>query len=300
MRKREKERVSQPEFHDRFQVRRWILVLKIGYETRILLYFLMAVIMFGGGFVPNSGGLISEAVVSTIDVDGGGLVPRSVLPTLMVLLSTIVLLNVYGGYLDFGELEVPLVMILDENAGGLRTSHYMLSLDRKLCNGFEKSLIWNISPPPLSSSFWPLSSVNDFGARHLEGGKINSIDFHGKDDILVTASEDDSVRLYDIANAKIRLLALKTCSDATVDTGVVRLSRAIMNNIRKRSVLLFHHCKMSSLSSSITKFASKYFTSFVDGCVEDDLAVFFFFFKKLHDDLFGPELVVDDEVPCSF
>lgn len=36
----------------------------------------------------------------------------------------------------------------------------------------------------------------------FQGGKINSIDFHRKDDILVTASEDDSVRLYDIANAK--------------------------------------------------------------------------------------------------
>ncbi|KAL5557822.1 hypothetical protein UlMin_034033 [Ulmus minor] len=35
------------------------------------------------------------------------------------------------------------------------------------------------------------------------GGKINSIDFHWKDDILVTASDDDLVRLYDIANAKL-------------------------------------------------------------------------------------------------
>ncbi|KAH7532470.1 protein ANTHESIS POMOTING FACTOR 1 [Ziziphus jujuba] len=35
------------------------------------------------------------------------------------------------------------------------------------------------------------------------GGKVNSIDFHRKDDLLVTASEDDSVRLYDIANAKL-------------------------------------------------------------------------------------------------
>ncbi|RDX85685.1 Protein ANTHESIS POMOTING FACTOR 1, partial [Mucuna pruriens] len=35
------------------------------------------------------------------------------------------------------------------------------------------------------------------------GGKIHSIDFHRKDDLLVTASEDDSVRLYDIANAKL-------------------------------------------------------------------------------------------------
>lgn len=36
----------------------------------------------------------------------------------------------------------------------------------------------------------------------LQVGKINSIDFHRKEDLLVTASEDDSVRFYDIANAK--------------------------------------------------------------------------------------------------
>ena len=35
------------------------------------------------------------------------------------------------------------------------------------------------------------------------GGKINSLDFHRKDDLLVTASDDDSVQLYDIANAKL-------------------------------------------------------------------------------------------------
>ncbi|XP_065879663.1 protein ANTHESIS POMOTING FACTOR 1 isoform X2 [Euphorbia lathyris] len=35
------------------------------------------------------------------------------------------------------------------------------------------------------------------------GGRINSVDFHRKDDLLVTASEDDSVRLYDIASAKL-------------------------------------------------------------------------------------------------
>ncbi|GMH28034.1 hypothetical protein Nepgr_029877 [Nepenthes gracilis] len=34
-------------------------------------------------------------------------------------------------------------------------------------------------------------------------GKINSIDFHRTNDLLVTASDDDSVRLYDIANAKL-------------------------------------------------------------------------------------------------
>ncbi|KAI4387743.1 hypothetical protein MLD38_000149 [Melastoma candidum] len=39
---------------------------------------------------------------------------------------------------------------------------------------------------------------SDFG-----GGTINCVDFHRKDDLLVTASEDDSVRLYDIANAKL-------------------------------------------------------------------------------------------------
>ncbi|CAK9161767.1 unnamed protein product [Ilex paraguariensis] len=34
-------------------------------------------------------------------------------------------------------------------------------------------------------------------------GKINSLDFHRNADLLVAASEDDSVRLYDIANAKL-------------------------------------------------------------------------------------------------
>ncbi|XP_074310810.1 protein ANTHESIS POMOTING FACTOR 1 [Silene latifolia] len=34
------------------------------------------------------------------------------------------------------------------------------------------------------------------------GGKINSIDFHRTNDLLVTTSDDDSVRLFDIVNAK--------------------------------------------------------------------------------------------------
>ncbi|EXB53545.1 Aldehyde dehydrogenase family 3 member I1 [Morus notabilis] len=42
-------------------------------------------------------------------------------------------------------------------------------------------------------------------------------------------------------SSRIRLLALKAYSDATVDTGVVRMSRAIMDSVRKRSVLLLHH-----------------------------------------------------------
>jgi COMPASS component SWD2 len=33
------------------------------------------------------------------------------------------------------------------------------------------------------------------------GGKVNSIDFHRTDDLLVTASDDESIRLYDTANA---------------------------------------------------------------------------------------------------
>ena len=41
-----------------------------------------------------------------------------------------------------------------------------------------------------------------FFDKLLQVGKINSIDFHRKEDLLVTASEDDSVRFYDIANAK--------------------------------------------------------------------------------------------------
>ncbi|PON84248.1 Coatomer beta subunit [Trema orientale] len=46
------------------------------------------------------------------------------------------------------------------------------------------------------------------------GGKINSVDFHRKDDILVTASDDDSVRLYDIANAKIVSLCMSPVNDS--------------------------------------------------------------------------------------
>lgn len=49
----------------------------------------------------------------------------------------------------------------------------------------------------------------------LQVGKINSLDFHRKDDLLVTASEDDSVRLYDIANARFdfcRLYVIKPFS----------------------------------------------------------------------------------------
>ncbi|KAI8533646.1 hypothetical protein RHMOL_Rhmol10G0025700 [Rhododendron molle] len=37
----------------------------------------------------------------------------------------------------------------------------------------------------------------------MQVGKINSVDFHRTADLLITASEDDSVRLYDIANAKL-------------------------------------------------------------------------------------------------
>lgn len=44
--------------------------------------------------------------------------------------------------LDFGELKIPLVMILDKDVGSFRATHYMLSLDRKLCNGFNKSLMY--------------------------------------------------------------------------------------------------------------------------------------------------------------
>ncbi|KAL8528177.1 hypothetical protein ACS0TY_005834 [Phlomoides rotata] len=35
------------------------------------------------------------------------------------------------------------------------------------------------------------------------GGKINSLDFHRSADLLVTASDDDSVRFYDITSAKL-------------------------------------------------------------------------------------------------
>jgi COMPASS component SWD2 len=34
-----------------------------------------------------------------------------------------------------------------------------------------------------------------------QAGKINCLDFHRKDDLLVTSSEDDSIRLYNTASA---------------------------------------------------------------------------------------------------
>lgn len=57
----------------------------------------------------------------------------------------------------------------------------------------------------------PMAEIDDATIRSMAvgavftdyGGKISSIDFHRTDDLLVSASEDDSVRLYDIANAKL-------------------------------------------------------------------------------------------------
>ncbi|KAG5527216.1 hypothetical protein RHGRI_028200 [Rhododendron griersonianum] len=57
----------------------------------------------------------------------------------------------------------------------------------------------------------PLAELDDETVRSMSigavfsdfVGKINSLDFHRTDDLLITASEDDSVRLYDIANAKL-------------------------------------------------------------------------------------------------
>jgi COMPASS component SWD2 len=34
-----------------------------------------------------------------------------------------------------------------------------------------------------------------------QAGKINCLDFHRKDDLLVTSSEDDSIRLYNTSSA---------------------------------------------------------------------------------------------------
>lgn len=50
---------------------------------------------------------------------------------------------------------------------------------------------------------FPISaSKNLISICENQGGKIHSLDFHRKDDLLVTASEDDSVRLFDISNAR--------------------------------------------------------------------------------------------------
>ncbi|KAF9663558.1 hypothetical protein SADUNF_Sadunf17G0063900 [Salix dunnii] len=60
-----------------------------------------------------------------------------------------------------------------------------------------------------------------------KGGKINSVDFDRKDDLLVTASEDDSVRLYDIASAKSNHYVI--CQCMIID--VFATSKAIKPNI---------------------------------------------------------------------
>ncbi|XP_052188210.1 protein ANTHESIS POMOTING FACTOR 1 isoform X2 [Diospyros lotus] len=51
-------------------------------------------------------------------------------------------------------------------------------------------------------------------------GKINSLDFHRTADLLVTASEDDSVRLYDIANAKVVSLCMSPVNDSFMSGSV--------------------------------------------------------------------------------
>lgn len=50
----------------------------------------------------------------------------------------------------------------------------------------------------------PVSGINPLNVSllDLQGGKIHSLGFHRTDDLLVTSSEDDSLRLFDIANAK--------------------------------------------------------------------------------------------------
>lgn len=60
-------------------------------------------------------------------------------------------------------------------------------------------------------SMMPMMEIDDATIRSMAvgavfndyEGKISSLDFHRTDDLLVTASEDDSVRLYDITNAKL-------------------------------------------------------------------------------------------------
>jgi WD40 repeat protein len=42
-----------------------------------------------------------------------------------------------------------------------------------------------------------------------DGRKINSLDFHRTEDRLVTASDDETIRLYDTANAKYVFLLMR-------------------------------------------------------------------------------------------
>ncbi|KAK4781817.1 hypothetical protein SAY86_015919 [Trapa natans] len=85
----------------------------------------------------------------------------------------------------------------------------ILQCDKKVANeprrGSEEQT-WSASMATV-----PITELDEDTVRSMAigavfsdfGGNINSLDFHRKDDLLVTASEDDSVRLYDIVNAKL-------------------------------------------------------------------------------------------------
>ncbi|GMN33390.1 hypothetical protein TIFTF001_004128 [Ficus carica] len=60
------------------------------------------------------------------------LVPQSVHPTLMILLSTALSLKACDGHLGLDELEVPLAISLSGDVCGLGATWYMLLMDRKL------------------------------------------------------------------------------------------------------------------------------------------------------------------------
>ncbi|KAK6913083.1 WD40 repeat [Dillenia turbinata] len=77
------------------------------------------------------------------------------------------------------------------------------------------------------------SELNDETVRNMSiaavfsnfVGKINSIDFHRIDDLLVIACEDDSVRFYDIANAKVVSLCMSPTNDSFMSGSLDRTVR---------------------------------------------------------------------------
>lgn len=64
-----------------------------------------------------------------------------------------------------------------------------------------------------------------------------------------------------LKSSRIRPVVLKTDSEATVETGIARISRANWDNTGNLEELTFHHARMSNLLSSGSVSSERYFSS---------------------------------------
>ncbi|PWA45242.1 transducin/WD40 repeat-like superfamily protein [Artemisia annua] len=72
----------------------------------------------------------------------------------------------------------------------------------KSVSELNDGIIRNMAIGAIFSDFSTTFIVNN-DIELLQVGKINALDFHRTADLMVTTAEDDSVRLYDIANGKL-------------------------------------------------------------------------------------------------